>query len=395
MSKFNKAFFNKGINRLNTNCEKWDVPISKYGEGLLPLWVADMDFETIPSISEKLLHRANHNTYGYTEISEEDNGAFYKFMQRRHGITISKDESQMFPCVVTGIKTCVRCFTKEGEGVVIQSPVYGPFHSSVSLNNRNIVDNILIKEDDNSYNINFELLENQFKSGIKLMAFCNPHNPVSRYWKDEELTKLVELAKKYNVIIVSDEIHADFVYKPNKFISILSVADKLNYNNVVCLYSASKTFNVAGLQQSQLVTRNKELYNKIKDESKAVGLTCGNIFALIATREAYNNGDEWLDGLLEYLNEGKRILVEQLSIHLPEIKVSPIDATYLAWLDISSYGIKSDELINKALENKVMFTSGTVFSEEAGEGFIRFNFGCPHVNIVEGVKRLKLTLKGE
>ncbi|NMD37722.1 MAG: putative C-S lyase, partial [Christensenellaceae bacterium] len=336
MSNFNKEFFDKGINRLNTNCEKWDVPIRKYGENLLAMWVADMDFETVPSIETKLSERVSHNTYGYTEISEEDHEAFYNFMQRRHGIRISKNENQMLPCVVTGIKTCVRCFSNEHDAIVIQSPVYGPFSSSISINNRKIIDNALVKQRDNSYTIDFQLLENQFKNGAKLIIFCNPHNPVSKCWNEDELSQLVKLSKKYDVFIISDEIHADFVYKPNKFISVLSIAEKFNYNNVICLFSASKTFNIAGLQQAQLVTKNMELFDKIKKEVNSVGLTYGNIFALAATREAYNNGDDWLNGLIKYLDEGRQILLEQLKEHLPKVKISPIDATYLAWLDITA-----------------------------------------------------------
>lgn len=387
---YTDAFFDAGIERIGTDCEKWDCAIAEHGEGILPLWVADMDFASPPEVRQAIETRALHGTYGYTAVMDKDYQAFMAFWQRRHQLPMKQEELQMLPCVVTGIEVAIQALTGEGDGVVIQPPVYGPFEEKIKQNNRLVVENPLVKGEDGRYGMDLAQLESLFASGTaKLMLLCSPHNPLSRVWTREELQKLVQLADKYQITIVADEIHADFVYKPNTFVPLLS----LGYSRTIMLAAASKTFNLAGLQQAMLVCRNKALLEKLSKHIQMNGIRSGNIFALCATRTAYNEGDAWLDGLLAYLAKGRDLLLKQIAREIPQAVVAPIEATYLAFIDCRAYHPSCDALQSACLREKVMFTQGTFFSQTHGEGFIRFNFACPHKAIVEGVKRLKKALE--
>lgn len=389
---YTKEYFDNTLDRRGTNTYKWDWAQDTYGKDALPFFVADMDFRSVPEISHKLIERAKHNTFGYTRLSDAHYAALINFVKRHHDISIQKEQITTLPSVVTGLKLVIRCFTEKGQGVIIQTPVYGQFFKSISSNQRNIIENPLVLDANHRYSMDLNLLESLFKEGHRLLILCNPHNPVSRPWTKQELIDLLQIAQKYNVLVCSDEIHADFVYAPNQFISILPLAEEMGYENVCSLYAASKTFNVAGMQLAYLFSKNNTIQKKLQEEKEACGIESGNIFGAIASETAFAYGDEWLTGLLSYLDSSRKILSKALST-IPQIKLSPIEATYLAWMDLRNLGLSAKELTERCLVNGLIFTEGALFDGAKGEGFLRFNFACPHTQLEEGIFRLYKALK--
>ena len=393
--EFSFDYFDDGLRRLGTRCEKWDLMEQELGKGMLPLWVADMDFPSPPAVQEALLKRAAHPTYGYTEPLADDYEAVAAFWLRRHGLRLEKEDITLLPCVVTGLKACVRAFTQPKDGVIIQPPVYGPFYSAIRQNGRRVLENPLIRDETGRYHMDLCQLEALLKGGGKMLLLCSPHNPASRLWDGEELARLLALIEKYQAILVADEIHGDFVYAPKRFVPVLSLTADRPDARVVTLAAASKTFNLAGLQQACLFTRHPKLREEVLDEINGSGVRSGNIFALEGTRAAYAHGDQWLDGLIAYLDAGRKILADELLRQLPKAVLTPVEATYLAWIDMRAYGFSTGELMERAHKERVALTEGTFFGRESGEGFLRFNFGCPHRNILEGVKRLRRAVDAE
>ncbi len=387
--KFDQEYFDAGLYRLGTRCEKWDEARREHGEDILPLWVADMDFPSPPAVQKAILERAAHPTFGYTAELADDSQALIDFWQRRHGLSVTAESLTLMPCVVTGIKLAILALTQPGDKVLIQSPVYGPFRMSVQGTGRTVADAPMLRDENGRYTMDLAAAEEQLKAGAKLMILCSPHNPASRAWTKEELTALIELLEKYNVPLVSDEIHADFVYAPSTFVPVLS----LKQENVMSFCAASKTFNLAGLQQACCICPDEKLREAFRAEMNKAGVRCGNIFALEATRAAYSEGDEWLDGLLAYLDGNRKHLAALVAEHLPKAVLTPLEATYLGWLDLRAYGFNEDELMQRTLASGVQFTGGKFFGDN-GDGFLRINIGCPRRYITEGVLRLKKALEG-
>ncbi len=391
---FSFDFFDRGINRIGTRSEKWDIALNEgVTADFLPMWVADMDFESPPTVQQAILSRASHGTFGYTGDAQDDAQAALDFWKRRHDVSLEEDQLLMLPCVVTGLKACIQTFTQPGDGVIIQPPVYGPFFSSITSNGRTVVENPLVQDEQGHWHMNLSQLEEQLQAGAKMMLLCSPHNPVSRVWSKEELQALFAVLHKYHTPLVCDEIHADFYFAPSKFVPALSLTGSNSNAKVVTLAAASKTFNLAGLQQAVLFTRHKEMREKIEKTMYACGIKSGNIFALEATRAAYDTGDAWLNGLIAYLDAGRKLLADLLAKHLPKVRMSPVEGTYLAWLDMRSYGFTNKEIMERTQRFGLMLTDGTFFGRHAGEGFMRLNFGCPHRNIAEAVTRLKKALE--
>ena len=391
--QFDAAFFDAGIDRRNTYCEKWDDR-SVIGADGIPLWVADMDFACAPAIAQAVRRRAEHPCFGYNngEAEKVCADALRAFWRRRHGLELQADQCATLPCVITGLKTCVRLFTKPGDSVAMFTPVYGPFYQSVRLNGRKVASVPLKADGEGRYPMNLQGMEEALRGGAQLILLCNPHNPVSRLWTKEELTALAELAERYGVLIVSDEIHADFVYAPGRFTPILSVEKARE--RAVMLCSASKTFNIAGLQQAAAASLRQDLMQAVRNEMDGAGIACGNTFALAATGAAYAEGDAWLDGLINYLDENRKVLAAFVREKLPQARMTPVEATYLAWLDLRAYGLNCRELTEKCMRHGVAFTQGTFFGPE-GEGFLRVNFGCPQKQLIAGMERLCNALKEE
>ncbi len=379
-----RTFFDEPIDRRDTRCLKWDRH-EVCPEGTIPLWVADMDFRSPPAVVEAVKKRAAHPVYGYTFASEAASEAFCAFWKRRHRVDIRPKEMLMIPCVVSGLKTCVRVFTDPGDEVCVMDPVYGPFFSSVRLNGRRVRSCPMRRDESSRYHIDFEALEHALEDGVKLILFCNPHNPASRLWSREELSLLVEAAARKGAVLVSDEIHADFVYAPGRFESMLRIpgAEKC----VVAMMSASKTFNIAGLQQAEMVTRREDLLALCQKDMEESGVYSGNIFAMTAAEAAYREGDEWLDALLAYLDDNRKIVARELTERLPKAALTPVEATYLAWADLRAYAPTQEVLAEKLRQGKTALTMGAFFGD-AYEGFGRINFGCPAAQLKEGLDRI-------
>ena len=388
--KYDKAFFDEPFDRRGTACEKWDCLEERQGREMNPMWVADMDFRGPEEITEALVKRAMHPAYGYTAQTKAATKAMLDFMQRRHGVKLEEREQTLMPCVVTGLRAAVLALTKPGDGIIIQPPVYGPFYFSIKDNERKTVECPLIRDEKGYYTMDLAAGAAQLQAGAKLMLLCSPHNPASRAWTKDELTALIELLDKYNVPLVSDEIHADFVYAPGTFIPVLSLTQK----NVMSFCAASKTFNLAGLQQACCICPDENIRNAFRHEMDKAGVRSGNIFALEATRAAYNEGDAWLDGLLDYLDGNRHHLAKLVAEYLPKAVLTPLEATYLGWIDLRTYGFNEEELVKRTLAAGVMFTGGKFFGDN-GEGFLRINIGCPRRYITEGIHRLAMALRDE
>lgn len=388
------SFFDADCNRMNTDSEKWDGLRRREGGHVLPMWVADMDLRCPQEVTDALVKRAGHGIYGYTEQTERATQAMLDFFERRHGLCLNPSQQTMLPCVITGLRTAVRTLTHPGDSVIVQPPVYGPFYNSIQENGRQVAENPLRRDEDGRYTMDFQGLEALCQGGAKLMMLCNPHNPVGRCWSREELEQLLGILRKYNVALVSDEIHWDFTFDGLKACSVLTLPGAQNEAApVVALTSASKTFNIAGLQQAVLLTRHPQLLAAFQKDMANAGVTQGNIFGMIATEVAYRDGDPWLDGILAYFQESRRILRQEVEARLPQAILSPIEATYLGWLDMRPYGLSTDALVERTHKYGVSFTPGTFFGNAAGEGFLRVNFACLHSQLRLAMERLESALK--
>ena len=392
MMKYDRTFFDQPIERCGTACDKWDSLREKEKRDLLPMWVADMDFRCPPEVTDALVARAQHPVYGYTEQTEASVEAMLAYMARHHGVQMSARQQITLPCVVTGLKAILLACTAPGDKVLIQTPVYGPFFDVVRSNGRELVPVPLVADSQGYYGMDWPAMEHAVESGVRLMLLCSPQNPVARLWSREELERVYALCKQHQVTLAVDEIHCDFVYTPGRFTSALQL-DARDDAKLAVLVSASKTFNLAGLQQATLLTRNPELRRAVLTQLKNTGVVAGNIFALTGTEAAYRYGDAWLAGLLTYLQEAHTLLRAELAARLPEAIMTPQEATYLAWVDLRAYGYPSEELTRRTHAQGVAFSSGTAFDPAKGDGYLRVNFGCPHSQTLEAVQRLEKAIK--
>ena len=387
MNEFYREYLDAEIDRRGTNCEKWDRCGEHFGrEDLIAMWVADMDFRTVPAVAEAIAARAGHAIYGYTENSAAEKQAEIGWIKRRYNLDIEPEWILYSPGVVDSLFFCVRSMTEKGDKVLIQPPVYGPFYRAVKLFERTLVENHLIHTE-KGWEMDFELLEKQFADGVRMMILCNPHNPIGRIWKREELEKLVELANRYDVIIVSDEIHADFNLGSTPHTRILSLegADKC-----VMLTSATKSFNLAGLRQSSAIVKNEELRRLLADEIERAHAGTPNIFGGIAQTAAYNHGDEWMDAVVEYIRENRDYAYDFIRERIPEIRCEKQEGSYLMWLDCRALGLSHDEFFQKVIhEAGVAINDGRFFGEEAGLGFFRFNLATPRRNVQAALENIE------
>ena len=380
--------FDKVIDRKNTLSVKYDYA-TKYGfpEDIIPLWVADMDFKVSSYILEALENVNKHGIFGYSETGEEYFNTINSWTKRHYNWEVSKEWLVKTPGVVFALAMAVRAFTNEGEAVIIQQPVYYPFSEVVKDNNRKLVINELKQDNDGRYCIDFEDFENRIVSeNVKLFILCNPHNPVGRVWTKEELTKLGDICLKHNVIVVSDEIHADFVWE-RKHTVFTGIKEEYNNIGVVCT-APSKTFNIAGLQVSNIFIANEELRKSFCRQMSAVACGQLNLAGLVACEAAYKYGEEWLTAVLKYIKENADFTKEFLKEKLPKVKMTDLEGTYLVWLDFRAYDL-SEEEINERIIYKagVWFNKGSIFGK-AGEGFQRVNIACPRSVLAEALEKL-------
>ncbi|QJD87614.1 MalY/PatB family protein [Cohnella herbarum] len=381
-----KYDFDKIIDRTGTASYKWDQSEKLFGRpDILPLWVADMDFEAPKEVVEAITRRAEQGIYGYTVRTQSFYDAIIGWLSRRHGWTIEQDWISSSPGVVPALSLMVLAFTEPGDGIILQSPVYYPFYDVIKANGRNVVDNALILKD-GQYTINFDLLEQQAKDGAKMLLLCSPHNPGGRVWKREELVRIGEICTKYGLLVVADEIHHDLVFSGYKHVPYASLSDEFAQNSVTCI-APSKTFNLAGLQAASVIIPNEEIRRKYNALLRTLSIHMESYFGLTAIESSYTHGEQWLDQLLVYLEGNLNALVDFVGKHLPQVKVIKPEGTYLVWLDCTAISDKPQVLKQLMFEQAgVAFSDGSVFGKQ-GEGYLRINLACRRSLLVEALEK--------
>ncbi|MDU7338137.1 MAG: MalY/PatB family protein [Clostridium sp.] len=385
--------FDTIYDRKNTGSLKYDCA-ARYGkpEGLVPLWVADMDFPAPQCVNKALAERCEHGIYGYTEPDERYFNALKNWFSTRHGWTVENNWLLKTPGVVFALCTAIRAYTEPGDAVLIQPPVYYPFSESILENDRRLVKNSLVYRD-GEYSIDFADFEEKIQQEkVKLFLLCNPHNPVGRVWSEQELVQLGEICLRHGVTVVSDEIHADFAFSGNRHLVFASLRPEFAEITITCT-APTKTFNLAGLQISNIFVQNAELRRGFRAEMNRAGYSQANVMGLIACRAAYEGGAEWLDKLKEYLVGNQNFVKEFLQEHIPDIHLVEPQGTYLLWLDCSGLGLDDDTLNKLILEKAGLWLdNGSMFGEE-GEGFQRINIACPRSVLQKALEQLEKAIK--
>lgn len=379
--------FSRPTDRRGTDSYKWD---SAPEADIIPLWVADMDFETFPCITEALQRRVAHGIFGYTRVPEAYYEAVCRWFKKRHGWHINREDIIYTSGVVPAVSAVIKALTLPGDQVIVQGPVYNCFFSSIRNNGCEMVSNSLIyNKEELRYEIDFDDLERKLKhERARLMLLCNPHNPGGRVWTRDELTRVAELCRKYGVRVVSDEIHCELTLYDNEYVPFGSLPDELSRDSITCC-SPSKAFNTAGLQIANIVCRDAEVRNRI-DRAININEVCDvNPFGVIALQAAYSDeGYEWLTQLRKYISANYDLLLERFARELPKCKVMRMEGTYLAWIDCSELHIPSDEIEKMLMhENKVWVNAGSMYGAE-GAAFIRINMACTSELLNEGITRI-------
>lgn len=379
--------FSRPTDRRGTNSYKWD---SAPEADIIPLWVADMDFETFPGITEALQRRVAHGIFGYTRVPETYYEAVCRWFEKRHGWHINREDIIYTSGVVPAVSAVIKALTLPGDQVIVQGPVYNCFFSSIRNNGCEMVSNSLIyNKEELRYEIDFDDLERKLAhERARLMLICNPHNPGGRVWTRDELARVAELCRKYGVRVVSDEIHCELTLYDNEYVPFGSLPDELSHGSITCC-SPSKAFNTAGLQIANIVCRDAEVRNRI-DRAININEVCDvNPFGVIALQAAYSDeGYEWLTQLRAYISANYDLLCERFARELPKCKVMRMEGTYLAWIDCSELHIPSDEIEEMLMhENKVWVNAGSMYGAE-GAAFIRINMACTSELLNEGITRI-------
>ena len=378
-----KYDFDKQIPRRGTGSYKWD---SAGSENVLPMWVADMDFRTAPVIADALLRRVEHGIFGYTRVPDSYYEAVTGWFARRHGWTIDREWMIYTSGVVPAISAAIKALTVPGDKVLVQTPVYNCFFSSIRNNGCETVSSPLVFAG-NTYTIDYEDLERKAADPkVKVMLLCNPHNPAGRVWKREELVYLGEICIRYGVTIVSDEIHGELVFPGHRYMPFASISEDFLLHSVTCL-SPSKAFNIAGLQIANIVCADTGRRAKIDRAINDNEVCDVNPFGVIATQAAYNEGGEWLNQLIGYLHANYLYMCEFCCEHLPDFPIAVLEGTYLVWMDCRKLGMSSEEIERRLIaETGLWLNAGTLYGAE-GEGFMRWNIACPRNMLTEGLKR--------
>lgn len=379
--------FSSPTDRRGTDSYKWD---SATEADIIPLWVADMDFETFPGITEALQRRVAHGIFGYTRVPEAYYEAVCRWFGKHHGWHINREDIIYTSGVVPAVSAVIKALTLPGDQVIVQGPVYNCFFSSIRNNGCETVSNSLIyNKEELRYEIDFDDLERKLAhERARLMLICNPHNPGGRVWTHDELTRVAELCHKYGVRVVSDEIHCELTLYDNEYVPFGSLPDELSHGSITCC-SPSKAFNTAGLQIANIVCRDAEVRNRI-DRAININEVCDvNPFGVIALQAAYSDeGYEWLTQLRAYISSNYDLLRERFARELPKCKVMRMEGTYLAWIDCSELHIPSDEIEEMLMhENKVWVNAGSMYGAE-GAAFIRINMACTSELLNEGITRI-------
>lgn len=386
--------FDKIINRKGTNCLKYDYAVERGKPAdVLPLWVADMDFTVSEEITKSLHAAVDHGIYGYTQPKDAYYNAITNWMEKNHNWKTKREWIMKTPGVVFALGAAVKAFTKPGDAVLIQNPVYYPFTNIIRDNDRRVIDNTLVyekrvTEGKSQYSIDYEDFERKIvQENIKLFILCNPHNPVGRVWSAEELEKLGDICVKNGVTVVSDEIHQDFVFK-GKHQVFAGLKKEFQDISITCT-SPSKTFNLASMMISNIFIPNPELRRKFRKQLDAAGISQLGVLGLVATEAAYSKGEEWYQAMHAYVEANINYTKEYVEKYLPGVKMTDLEGTYLVWLDFRETGLTVEELedliLNKA---RLWLDSGKIFGK-AGEGFQRINVACPRATLTEALERIR------
>ncbi|HHU61203.1 MAG: MalY/PatB family protein [Bacillota bacterium] len=384
--------FDQVIDRKNTHSIKWDGLPELFGEDdLIPMWVADMDFKAPKEVVQAVTQRATHGIYGYEGDYQGYVQAFSSWLEKQFAWSVDGELIRHSPGVVLGLVISIRALTEPGERIVIQPPVYTPFFKVVSDNDRVIVENPLILEDGH-FTMNFKELEEIFKSGVKTMILCSPHNPVGRVWTKEELNNLARLVTQYEVTLLADEIWSDLIFKGHQHTPIASLSPEIAQRTLTFM-GPSKTFNVAGFYLANIIIPNETFRRRFTAQIKALSLEQLNLFGIVAGEAAYKHGEEWLNNLMNYLEGNVEYVIARLATVAPQIKVFRPEGTYVLWLDCRSLGIPYDQLNQFFVKNAgLALTDGQIFGS-GGQGFQRMNIGCPRALIEEALEGIEKALK--
>ena len=374
----------KIIDRSGTNSIKWDRFKDK---NALPLWVADMDFKSPDKVINALVKRAEHGVFGYTSIPDEYYESIKKWYKRRQSWDIEAGHIVYTPGVVTAISIGIQAFTKPGDEVIIQPPVYYPFEKTVLNNGRAVLNNVLINTE-SGYSIDFDDLTKKAKrESAKLLILCSPHNPVGRVWRKEELFRIGQICQENDVKVVSDEIHGDLIYNEYEQIPYASVNQEMADHSMICT-APSKTFNIAGLDSSNIIISNDEMKRSYLNVLEKNDLIRPNIFGLVGTIAAYDYGEEWLIEVMNYVQNNYYYLERFIAEKLPKVKVIQPEGTFLVWLDFSDYNLSNNELKDKLIEEaKVVLNQGYVFGK-GGDGFVRLNLATPMERVKKALDQI-------
>lgn len=377
--------FDTVINRRGTNSYKWDIVKE---EDVIPLWVADMDFKAAPAILKALKKRVEHGVFGYTLVPDSYYEAIINWFARRHNWQIDRSWIIYTTGVVPAVSCAIKALTLPGEKVLIQTPDYNCFFSSIKNNGCEVAENELLRRGD-SYEVDFEDFERQCADEkTTVFLLCNPHNPAGRVWTKEELERMNDICLTHGVRVISDEIHCELVMPGHRFTPFAAISDACRDNSVV-LNSPTKAFNIAGLQIANIICADPAMRRRI-DRAVNINEVCDvNPFGVVALQAAYNESEEWLDSLNHYIWGNYLALKEFIAKELPRLEVARLEGTYLAWVDIKATGLTSDEAYEKLMkEGRVYVNSGTMYGRRAGEGYLRINLACPRATLLEGLKRM-------
>lgn len=371
---------------------KWSYREEKTGEkDILPLWVADMDFETVPEIRQAIEKRASVGIYGYSSTTKEYDAAVCSWFLRRHGWALEPQQIVQTPGVVSALTIGVQTFSQEGDGILILTPVYHPFYRLIKNTKRKVIASPL-RETEAGFAVDFADFEEKIKvHRPKVCILCNPHNPVGKVFSREELQTLAELCLRYQVLILSDEIHCDIIYPDHKHIPLATLSDEIAQNAIICT-ALSKTFNIAGLQNSNIIIPNPELRRRFKETMAYFGYPHISLFPVPVTIAAYTHGDAWLEEVLSYIQANRDYSLQYIKEHLPGLRAHKPQGTYFLWVDFRSLGFTNEELEDFLLHKaKVWFNQGYIFGEE-GAGFVRINLACSKALLTQAWVQIKTAL---
>lgn len=382
--------FDEKTSRLGTSCLKWDLADRIFrGTDLLPMWIADMDFKTAPGIQRRIQERLDQGIYGYGVLPKEYYDAVISWMKRRHNCDIEKDWICYTPGVVSALNFAIAAVSDSDEEVIVMPPVYDPFYHAIEDQGRKAV-RIPLINNNGYFTIDWEKMEEQVSEKTKAILFCSPHNPVGRVWNREELEQLVEFAVKHDLIIIDDEIHHDLVFE-KEHIMLCRISEEAMNRSIICT-APSKTFNIAGIQVSNIIIPNADLRKKFREQVNKNHAFSANSFAAPALIGAYNDSEEWLDELLVYLKENIEYFCSYIEEHIPKLKVQKPEGTYLLWVDCSALGMTAEELKRFFVEKCGLALGSGAGYGEGGEFYMRFNLGCPRVYIEQALQQIETAL---